>query len=77
MAGSHLLALIPLLLLLVVSMIWYGRGLLHLMLLSYSMVLGYVAVSEQWELLFFAPIAGCVVIGIILFVFAMTKGDWL
>lgn len=77
MYGSHLLAAIPLLILLIISMVWYGRGLLHLMLVSYATILGFIAVSNQWELLFFPLIAGTMIIGLILFTYSMTKGDWL
>lgn len=77
MSGFHLMAAIPLLLLLIISMIWYGRGLLHLMLIGYSGVLAFIAAGQQWELLFFPLIAGTLVIGLILFTYSMTKGDWL
>lgn len=74
---SHLLTLIPLLVLLILSLVFYGKGLVHLLTGSYALVLGYVAITGQWEILFFPIVTITVIIAIILFTFAMTKGDWL
>lgn len=73
----HLLSLIPLLALLTMSMIWYGRGLIHITLFAYSMTLAFVAINGSWELMFFPILAGTAIISLILFIYAMTKGDWL
>ena len=77
MLATHLYALIPLLILLILSLIFYGRGLIHLCTGSYGLMLGYIAALNQWEILFFPIVTISVIIAIILFVFAMTKGDWL
>lgn len=84
MVLEHFLAVIPLLILLMCSLIWYGKGLLHLMLIAYSIVLAYIALidsanhpASDWSILFFPLCAGCLLIGLILFTYSMTKGDWL
>lgn len=77
MSAVHLYALIPLLVMLVLSMIWYGRGLLHLMGLAYVMALAWMALINGWEIMFFPILIFSGIIEIILFIFAMTKGDWL
>ena len=77
MEGTHLYALIPLLVLLILSLIFNKSGLLHLMTLGYVMVLGWFAVVNEWEILFF-PILVCTgIIAILLFTMAMVRGDWL
>lgn len=73
----HLLSLIPLLALFAMSMIWYGRGLIHITLFAYSITLAFVAISGSWELLFFPLLTGTAIIALLLFVYAMTKGNWL
>ena len=77
MSAVHLYALIPLLVMLVLSMIWYGRGLLHLMGLAYVMALAWMALINGWEIMFFPILIFSGIIEIILFIFAITKGDWL
>lgn len=74
---THFYAMIPLLLLLVVSLIFYGKGLVHLITLGYAFSLSFVAITLGWEFLFFVPIAGTVMVAIILFSFAMVQGNWL
>lgn len=77
MQFTHFLAIIPLIIFLVLSLIFYGKGLVHLLTISYSICLAVIAVIGQWGILF-APICGAgAVIGLILFIFSMSKGDWL
>lgn len=79
MTDIHLFALIPLLVLLISSMIWYGRGLVHLTGLAYAVVLAFIALTDTpiWEFLIFPLVAGCIVIFIILFWYSMARGDFL
>lgn len=74
---EHFLALIPLMILLVLSLVFWGKGLIHIMTIAYSAILAFIAIAGKWEMLFFPICLGCVIIGIILFIMAMTKGDWL
>lgn len=74
---SHLYVLIPLLAFLILSLVFYGKGLVHLLTFAYTMVVAYMAVSGQWELLFMPVCVGTGIISILLFIYAMTKGDWL
>ena len=77
MEVTHLYALIPLLVLLVLSMIWYGRGLIHLLGLFYTVTLGIMGATNEWEIMFFPLLAFTGIIQIILFFWSMSKGDWL
>ena len=77
MEATHLFAIIPLLVLLTLSLIFNKSGLLHLMTLGYVMMLGWFAVLNQWEVLFFPVLVLTGIIAIILFIVAMVKGDWL
>lgn len=77
MVLSHFIALIPMMVLLIISIIWWGKGLLHLMLIGYTGVLAFIAVSQQWEILFLPLCLGTMAIALILFIMAMSKGDWL
>lgn len=77
MLVSHLFVLIPLLVLLILSLVYYGKGLVHLLTGSYALVIGYMAVVNEWEILFFPIVVFSVIIALILFAFAMLKGDWL
>ena len=77
MLGSHFIALVPMLIMLVLSLVFYGRGLVHITTLAYALVLAFVAALNQWELLFFPLIAGTVIIAIILFTYSMVRGNWL
>jgi len=77
MEVTHLYALLPLLALLILSLVFYGRGLIHITTFSYCLCLAFVAITNNWELMFFPIIVGTGVITILLFVFAMTRGDWL
>lgn len=74
---SHLLALLPLFVLLVLSLVFHHKGLIHIMTFAYSAVLAYMAITGGWELLFFPCIMGVAVISLILFMFSMSKGVWL
>ena len=74
---THFYAVLPLFILLVLSLIFYGKGLVHLLTLGYALSLGFVAITLEWEFLFFMPVAITVIISIILFIFAMVRGDWL
>lgn len=77
MIATHLFALIPLLILLILSLVFYGRGLVHLMTFFYVIALSFMAITNNWEIVFFPILIFSGIIAIILFVFAMTKGDWL
>ena len=74
---THLFAMIPLLVFLVLSLVFNKSGLVHLMTLGYTMVLGWFAVLNQWEVLFFPVLIITGIIAIILFIMAMVRGDWL
>lgn len=74
---SHLIALIPLLVLFILSLIFYGKGLVHLITLGYALCLGFMAIVGSWEILFWPPVVGVGVIAIILFIYSMLRGDWL
>lgn len=74
---EHFLALVPLMALLVFSIIWWGKGLVHLITIAYSAILAFIAIQGQWEMLFFPICLGSCVIGLILFIISMGKGDWL
>lgn len=74
---EHFLAMIPLMALMVFSIIWWGKGIIHLMTIGYSVILAIIAISGEWEMLFFPICLGSCIIGLILFSIAMGKGDWL
>lgn len=79
MEAAHLYALIPLLVFLIISLVFYGKGLVHLMTLGYTLGLAVLAVTSEtpWEIVFFPVLAISGIIAILLFAFAMAKGDWL
>lgn len=77
METTHFFALIPMIIFLVISLVYYGKGLIHLTTLGYTFGVAYVAILNNWELLFFIPIVGIGIISLLLFCFAMTKGGWL
>jgi len=77
MLAYHLLALIPLFILFICSMKWYGRGLVHLTGFAYTSVLAFIAITQVWELLFLPLLLGTAIIQLILFVWSMMNGDWL
>lgn len=77
MSGIQLAALIPLFILLILSLIFRRCGILHLTTLGYSFLLGLFVIANAWGMLFFAPIAGAVVISLLLFIFAMVEGSWI
>ena len=77
MITSHFYALIPLIIFLIISMIWYGRGLLHVLLFSYNATLAWFAIVNTWEIIFFPVCLAVAVISVLLFIFSMLKGDWL
>ena len=77
MEATHLYAIIPLLVLLVLSLVFNKSGLVHLMTLGYVMVLSWFAVLNQWEVLFFPVLIITGIIAILLFITAMVRGDWL
>lgn len=77
MSSIHLFAIIPLLILFIATLVFRRTGLLHLLSLGYAFVLGYVAVIDGWELLFFVPCVGVGLISLILFTLCMLNGDWL
>ena len=74
---SHLLALVPLFILLTLSLIFNKSGLLHLMLFAYAIALAWLAILGAWEIVFFPAIFCTAIIAIILFIMAAVRGDWL
>ena len=74
---SHFLAALPLLVLLVMSLVFYGKGLVHILTLSYTITLGIIALANSWEIMFFPLITGTAIIALILFGFSMLRGNWL
>lgn len=77
MISSHLLALIPLILIFVLSLIWNRTGILHLVSLGYCGLLAFLALTNAWEVLFFPICLGFGIISLILFVICMFNGDWI
>jgi hypothetical protein len=77
MEMTHLYALIPLLVLLILSLVFWGRGLVHITTLGYTLTLAFMAISNNWELMFFPILVGSGLMAILLFVIAMTKGNWI
>lgn len=77
MGISHLLAMIPLLILLVLSLVFYGKALVHLMTLTYALCLAVLAVLGQWEILFWPITVGSAIISVLLLTFAWARGNWL
>ena len=77
MEATHLYAMIPLLVLLILSLVFNNSGLVHLMAMGYVMVLGWFAVINEWEIMFFPVLIITGVIAILLFTMAMVRGDWL
>jgi len=61
----------------ILSLIFYGKGLVHIVTIGYAISLAFMAILNSWEILFFMPIFGIGIIALILFAFAMAKGDWL
>lgn len=77
MTGLHFLALLPMFIMLVLTLIFRRSGIIHLITLAYATVLGFTAILGSWEALLFAPIVGTILISLMLFIIAMTKGEWL
>ena len=77
MEAAHLFGLLPLLVLLILSLVFNKSGLVHLMTLGYTIALGWFAVVNGWEIMFFPILIITGIIAIILFITAMTRGDWL
>lgn len=78
MIGQHLLTMIPLIAFLLMSLLFYGKGLVHLLTLGYTLGLAYYAVLQgDYEIFFFPVLAIVAIIALILFGWSMSKGDWL
>lgn len=77
MTIEHFLAILPLMVLFTLSLILYRKGVLHLMTLSYSVILAFIATIETWEMLFIPVCAGSVFVSLLLFIYCMLKGEWL
>ena len=77
METTHFYALLIMIILMIVSLIFYGKGLVHLVTLGYAVSLALIGAINSWEILFFMPVLGSVIIALILFSFSMSKGDWL
>lgn len=74
---THFIAMLPLIIFLILEMIWYGRGLLHIMTLAYNLILAFIAITQGWEFFFLPVCVGIGIISLILFAISMSKGDWL
>lgn len=77
MIGTHLLALIPLIAILLLSLLYRRLGIMHLTGVAYTMVLAFIAVVNGWELLFLPLLFGIGITELLYFVKSMTKGDWI
>lgn len=77
MIVTHLYASIPLLVLLILSLVFYGRGLVHALTFGYTIALAWIATVNQWEVMFFPMLLLTGIIALILFVYAMFNGNWL
>ena len=77
METTHFFALLIMIILMIVSLVFYGKGLVHLVTLGYAVSLALIGAINGWEILFFMPVLGSGLIALILFSFSMSKGDWL
>lgn len=77
MLATHLFGLIPLLVLFILALIFYSKGLVVLTALGYDMALSWMAVANQWEMVFFPICALIFVITAIIFGLDMARGNWL
>lgn len=77
MIATHLYALIPLLVFLVMSLVFNKSGLVHLLTLGYVIALALISVTNQWEIVFFPVCLFSGIISLILFAYSMFRGDWL
>lgn len=77
MEATHLFALIPLLVLLILSLVFYGKGLVHILTLAYTITLALMAIINSWEIMFYPMCVFTGIIAILLFIFAMSRGNWL
>lgn len=77
MLSTHFFALLPLIIMLIISLVFYGKGLVHLLTFGYCVALGWVAILNSWEVLFFPVVLLTGMITIILFIYAMVRGNWL
>lgn len=77
MEVTHFLALAALCCFLIMSLVFYSKLLVHLLLISYAIALGWFAIINVWEVMFFPVICLSVIIGLILFTYAAMKGNWL
>lgn len=77
MLETHFYALLPLLILLIMSLVFYGKGFVHLLTFGYTFTLAIMAVINQWEIMFYPICIGAGIITIILFWYSMTRGNWL
>lgn len=77
MEATHLFALIPLLVLLILSLCFYGLGLLHIMTFSYGTALAIIGITNNWEIVFFPVVAFTCIITLILFIASMSRGKWI
>lgn len=74
---EHLFSLIPLMVLLIASIVFHGKMIVHLMLIAYCLILGYLSITGGWEALFWPFIVGGIATGILLMWHSATKGSWL
>lgn len=76
MTTSHLIALIPLGFFFLVSLLWYSKGIIHLITLAYVVILAFFAITRGWEALFWPILVGVGAISMMLFVASINKGEW-
>ena len=71
---THGIALLFELLFTVVAAI-FKKMLWWLLVIGYTFTLAWMAIVNEWEILFFVPLAIIGVISIIAFIFTVTRGD--
>lgn len=74
---THLYALVPLLVFLIMSLVFYGKGLIHILTFLYTLCLSLFAILNSWEIMFFPVCLISGIISVILFFISMTRGNWL
>lgn len=77
MGITHFIAFLPLIIFFILSLVFYGKALVHVITLGYALSLGYVAILNGWEILFFVPLIGTGIVALLLFWYAIIKGGWL
>lgn len=74
---EHFLALLPLMILLIMSFLWRYKGAVHIFTFAYTLVLAWLAFWGSWELIFWPVCIGSGIVSITLFIIAMSEGEWI